>query len=467
MPPVEAASLNALRSVVAGYDKEQLLWSSGFLAGMAAGRVADSLSPVTEPVAGPATSTWSIFFATETGSSRRVAESLAEKYREAGLVAELHDLRDYRPKALARVENALFVVATHGIGEAPDGTEMFFEFWSSDKAPRLDSLNYSILALGDSSYVDFCEMGRVFDERLRQLGATRVVDTVECDLDYETPASDWTRQVIDHAATTSATKPSPQVSLLRAVSTTQVVTRERPFDAEMLTNQKITGNSSSKDVRHVELDLQGSGLIYLPGDSLGVVPKNPPELVEQLLESISLDGGLQVTLAGQELALADALTQHKEVTVLSKPFLDAVATNNPDMQKIVGNRDELSELMKTHQVIDIVNDYKTVWEAQEFVDALRKLTPRLYSIASSPDANPDEAHLTVALVKYEQFGRTHWGSASNFLAADPESVPVYVEKNDHFRLPIEGDTPIIMIGAGTGVAPYRADHNDRRIAFNG
>ena len=179
MPPVEADSLNELRSVVAGYDKEQLLWSSGYLAGMAAGRIADSLSPVTQAFASPATSTWSIFFATETGSSRRVAESLAEQYRGAGLVVELHDLRDYRPKALARVENALFVVATHGIGEAPDGSEIFFEFWLSDKAPRLDSLNYSILALGDSSYVDFCEMGRVFDERLRQLGATRVVDTVE------------------------------------------------------------------------------------------------------------------------------------------------------------------------------------------------------------------------------------------------------------------------------------------------
>jgi len=463
MPPVGADSLNALRSVVAGYDKEQLLWSSGFLAGMAAGRVADSLSPVTQPVASPATSTWLIFFATETGSSRRVAESLADRYREAGLVVELHDLRDYRPKALARVENALFVLATHGIGEAPDGTEIFFEYWLSDKAPRLDSLNYSILALGDSSYVDFCEMGRVFDERLQQLGATAVVDTVECDLDYETPASDWTRQVVDHAASISAAiKASPQVSLLRAVSTTQAASRERPFDAEMLSNQKITGNGSSKDVRHIELDLEGSGLNYLPGDSLGVVPQNSPELVEKLLESLSLDGGQHVTVAGQELPLSDALTQCKEVTVLSKPFLDAVATRNSAMQKIVSHRDELSHLMKTHQVIDIVSDYKTAWEAQEFVDALRKLTPRLYSIASSPDANPDEAHLTVALVKYEQFGRTHWGSASNFLNAGPDSVPVYVEKNDHFRLPADGDTPIIMIGAGTGVAPYRAFVEHRR-----
>ncbi len=149
MPPIQADSLDALQSAVAGYDREQLLWSSGYLAGMAAVRVAEPLLPAMQPVAPAATSTWSIFFATETGSSRRIAELLAERSREAGLVVELHDLRDYRPKALARVENALFVVATHGIGEAPDGTEIFFEYWLSDRAPRLELLNYSILDLGD------------------------------------------------------------------------------------------------------------------------------------------------------------------------------------------------------------------------------------------------------------------------------------------------------------------------------
>ena len=462
MPPVQADSLDALQSAVAGYDREQLLWSSGYLAGMAGVRVAEQFSPAMQPVAPAATSTWSIFFATETGSSRRIAESLAERSREAGLVVELHDLRDYRPKALARVENALFIVATHGIGEAPDGTEIFFEYWLSDRAPRLELLNYSILALGDSSYADYCEMGRILDKRLRHLGATCVVDRVECDLDIEPSATDWMRQVVERAAAISDATPIPQVSRLRAVSTTQTASRDHPFNAELLSNQKITGNGSSKDVRHVELNLEGSGMSYLPGDSLGVMPQNPPELVENLLESLRLDAGQEVTIDSQSFALSDALTQHKEITVLSRPFLNAMAAKDSDLQSIVGDRHKLTELVKTRQVIDIVGEFRKVWQAQEFIDALRKLTPRLYSIASSPDANPDEAHLTVAVVRYEQFGRSHWGSASNFLVGGAESIPVYVEPNDHFRLPAEGDTPVIMIGAGTGVAPYRAFVEHRR-----
>ncbi len=462
LPPVQAEKLDALQSAVAGYDSEQLTWASGYLAGMAAVREVEQLSPVVQPVAAAATSTWSIFFATETGSSRRVAELLAEQSRQAGLVVELHDLHDYRPRALSKVENALFVVATHGIGEAPDGTEIFFEYWLSDKAPRLEALNYSILALGDSSYVDFCEMGRTLDKRLQQLGATAVVDRVDCDLDFESAATDWALQVVERAATISGTAAIPQIAPLRAVSATPIVSRDNPFVAELLANQKITGRGSSKDVRHIELNLEGSGMNYLPGDSLGINPQNPPELVESLLESLRLDGGQDVIVDDQTLALSDALIQHKEITVLSRPFLDAVAAEDPDLQKIVGDRNKLTELIKTHQVIDVVGDFRKTWQAQEFIDALRKLTPRLYSIASSPATNPDEAHLTVAVVRYEQFGRSHWGSASNFLTSGSESVPVYVEPNDRFRLPPDGDTPVIMVGAGTGVAPYRAFVEHRR-----
>ena len=462
MHPLAIERLQALQSAVADYDREQLLWSSGYLAGMAAvNMVAQFPAAIPDHVAAKE-STWSIFYATETGNSRQIAQSLAERSREAGLVVELHDLRDNRPKALARVENALFVIATHGIGEAPDGTEMFFEYWLSDKAPRLERLNYSILALGDSSYVDFCEMGRVLDKRLRQLGATPVIDAVECDLDFETSASEWTRQVVERAAEISHAKATPQVARLRAVSTIQTASRNHPFSAERLSTQKITGNGSTKDVRHIELNLEGSGMNYLPGDSLGVIPQNPPELVEHLLEILRLDGGREVTIASKAIALSDALTHHMEVTGLSRPFLEAVAVEHRNLQTIIADRNKLSGLFKTRQVIDVVSDYPRAWQAQEFVDALRKLTPRLYSIASGPDTNPDEAHLTVAVVRYTQFGRPHWGSASNFLSTGAEHVPVYIEPNEHFRLPSAGDAPVIMIAAGTGIAPYRAFVEHRR-----
>ena len=456
MAPLERDELSILDSVVAEYDREQLLWSSGYLAGMAAAGVAERLPGATQPSAVVTTLVWSIFYATETGNSRRIAVALAERSRESGLAVELHDIRDYRPKTLSKVDNALFVIATHGIGEAPDGSELFFEYWFSKKAPHLQNLNYSILALGDSSYADFCEMGKRLDTRLQELGAKIVVERVDCDLDFDASAADWTDQVVSHAGAQSETLASTCTPYLRPVHKVELFTRERPFNAEILTNQRITGHGSSKDVRHIEISLDESGLSYLPGDSLGVVPQNPPELVEALLDLLNFNGAEEVAVEGKSMALSDALTRHKEITGLNRPFLKVVASEHEKLQEIINDRDKITELFKTWQVIDIVARYPKSWQAQTFVDSLRKLTPRLYSIASSLDANPDEAHLTVGVVRYTQFGRAHWGSASSYLTSGAAKVPVYIEQNDHFRLPVDGDTPIIMVGAGTGVAPYRA-----------
>jgi len=462
MPPIQADSLDALESVVAGFDREQLIWSSGYIAGMAAANLAGQPAVPLQGAAAATEVTWSIFYATETGNCRRVAEALAEQSRSAGLRTELHDLRDYRPKALTRVGNALFVIATHGIGEAPDGSEMFFDYWLSDRAPRLEGLNFSILSLGDSSYADFCEMGRVLDLRLRELGASAIAERVDCDLDFEAPAAEWTGNVVGRARALSRTEETPRTAHLRSVSMPPPVSRKQPFAAEVLVNQRITGSDSSKDVRHIELNLEGSRLAYLPGDSLGVVPQNPPELVDTLLDLLKLNGGQEVTAGGKSMQLRAALTAHREITVLNRPFLESVAIEHSRLQAIIADRDKLAGFFKTRQLIDVVADWRKVWQAQEFVDALRKLTPRLYSIASGPDTNPDEAHLTVAVVRYAQFGRPHWGSASNFLSGGAETVPVFVEPNDHFRLPPDGDTPIIMIAAGTGIAPYRAFVEHRR-----
>jgi sulfite reductase (NADPH) flavoprotein alpha-component len=454
-------NLQTLRSVVADFDYEQLLWSSGYLAGLAkagAGAVA-----LPQPVADTDADSWVVFYATETGNSRRVAESLAARAGEAGLAIELQNLREYRPKALAKVTNALFVVATHGIGEAPDGTEAFFEFWLGDRAPRLEQLNYSILALGDSSYADFCAMGQILDDRLRALGATPVIDRVDCDLDYETNAKSWAENVVDHAVKNVTTPVSPvRAPHLRAVVSRVTHTRDNPFQAEILLDQPITGRGSSKDVRHIELNLESSGLTYQPGDSLGIVPQNPPQLVQVLLDTLQLDGAGEVTVDGDSLPLSTVLTAHKEITIVSRPLLEKVARHHDELQPVLADRNRLTEFFGTRQVIDLFADWPVAWNAQELVDSLRRLTPRLYSIASSPDANPDEAHLTVAVVNHEQFGRAHWGSASTFLTSGAREVPVFIETNDRFRLPADGNVPIVMIGAGTGVAPYRAFVEHRR-----
>lgn len=472
-PPVGSAKLSELRSVVSGFDRDQLLWSSGYLAGLAQLPVQpfDNTVPsvhIERPGSVSEQARWTVFYATETGNSRRLAEKLVEKLQGDNLHFTLKDLRNVRPKDLGKERNALFVVATHGLGEAPDGTEAFFDFWLSDRAPRLEHLRYSVLSLGDSSYADFCETGRLLDERLAALGASRLAERVDCDLDFDAPATSWSDQIIAKAGEAAERGSSDRHArdqhqfTLHTIGKPETPSREKPFEARVLLSQKITGRSSSRDVRHVELDFEGSGLKYLPGDSLGVMPQNPPLLVERMLAAIGHDGSATVRVDDETLNLTDALQHRKEITVLSRRALDAVSVLHPALAKTLSDRELLGEFLKTRQLIDLVSDFPRSWDAQAFVDVLRNLTPRLYSIASSPDANPGEAHLTVAVLHYKAFGRDHWGAASSLFAAETRSVPVYVEANDRFRLPADGDTPIIMIGAGTGIAPYRAFMEHRR-----
>lgn len=450
---VSAADLTALQQTVAHFDREQLIWSSGFLAGMAGSTApratAGALQPVaaTHVAAAAATDAWNIFYATETGHSKKIAEQLAQSAGAAGLATELHDLRNTRPKTLKSVSRAVFVLATHGIGEPPEGSEAFFEFWLSDKAPQLPQLSYSVLALGDSSYADFCAMGRIFDDRLRALGAKPVVERVECDLDFESPAAGWTEQIVAHARNEVSAAEVRRPAVLRAVPSAQASSRAEPFAAEILTRQRITGRGSSKNVQHVELDLEGSGLVYQPGDSLAVLASNPDQLIDALAQATGVD--------------AEDLSQ-KEITALSRPLLEAVAREHAKLRTVLDDRAQFADYLATRQLIDLVHEFPVDWQQPQFVAALRKLAPRSYSIASSLDANPDEAHLTVAVVDYEAYGRHHQGAASSFLSGNATHAPVRVEPNENFRLPQNGDTPIIMVGAGTGVAPYRAFIEHRR-----
>ena len=450
-PTVGADDLTALQTAVAHFDREQLIWSSGFLAGMAGSTAPTASVGALQAAENSAADVWHAFYATETGNSRKVAENLASSARAAGFAVELHDLSVTRPKILKTIEKAVFVLATHGLGEAPEGSEAFFEYWQSDKAARLDGLSYSVLALGDSSYADYCEMGRAFDARLNELGATPVVDRIDCDLDFEDPAEHWSASVVAHVeATTTST--APRAVQLSAVPDSPMLSgntysKKTPFSAEILARQIITGRGSSKHVQHVEVDLEDSGLLYSPGDSLAVVPENPLALVDELAGITGLSG-------------ADLV--EREITALSRPILDAVATSHPELQATLDDRGRFADYLATRQLIDLVHEFPVDWQDPQYVEKLRKLSPRSYSIASSLDANPDEAHLTVAVVDYEKYGRRHLGAASSFLSGDASHAPIFVEPNDSFRLPENGDTPIIMVGAGTGIAPYRAFIEHRR-----
>ncbi len=453
-----ADTLAQLDASTAGFTERQLWWASGYLAGRASAArtpLAEPAPQTTPAAAGVATeAALTVLYASETGNSRRVAEDLAAQARDRGATVNVHDLARYKPRQLKREQRIAIVTATHGLGDPPDGTEAFFEYWLGDGAPRLEGLEYSVLALGDSSYEDFCQIGRDIDLRLEALGAQRVGQRIDCDVDFEADASTWTEAVVATLEAASGPVSAPAaaaVPRIHAVPT--VYNRAHPYLSEILTNQRITGRGSTKDVRHFELSLEGSGLSYLPGDSLGVVPTNPPPLVEALLEETGYDRDAPVRIGDEETRLADALTDKLEITVASRAFADAYAAVS-DFEAPEKGPDARAWLNR-RQVIDLVAGTHAPADPQAFVDCLRRLTPRLYSIASSPDANPDEVHLTVRMIDYEAFGRRHWGAASNFLAAQAK-VPVFVEPNERFRLPDDGATPIVMIGPGTGVAPFRA-----------
>ncbi|MEO1576285.1 MAG: hypothetical protein AAFU65_15165, partial [Pseudomonadota bacterium] len=308
-----------------------------------------------------------------------------------------------------------------------------------------------------SSYDDFCQVGVELDARLAALGATRVVDRVDCDVDFAADAESWTERVVDAAAAAAPAATAPVA--LHAVPDAPAVTRDRPFAAEVLANQRITGRDSSKVVHHIELSLDGADLRYTPGDALGVVTHNPPQAVEPVLAALGASGSESVTVGGESVSLALALTERLEITASGRRVAEhyANAAGQGDLQKrLAALGSDARAFFWQHQVVDLLREFPGDIAPQAFVDGLRVLQPRLYSIASSPDASPDEVHLTVARVGYDAFGHTHVGSASTALTNDRDSVDVYVERNDHFRLPADPATPILMIGPGTGIAPFRS-----------
>ncbi len=473
-----AAEKNALlANLVDGLDAGSLQWLSGYMAGLAA-RSGTALPQVAaqaavSALAAPVESQrLTIVYGTQTGNSRLLAERLQKQAEAQGLVVRSVRASDYPTRELKRERLLYVVISTQGDGDPPDDARGFVDFLRGKRAPRLEQLRFSVLALGDSSYPKYCEVGRVLDERLAELGATRLVARADCDVDFEEPARAWTQDAVAKARTELEPKApvTPAVALRLAASApahNAAYNKEAPFAAEVLANQRITGRGALKDVRHVELSLAGSGLTYEPGDALGVWPHNPPELVEAFLSVLKLDGAAPVARDGRTLPLARWLTEELELTKLSRPFLakHAELSGNAELKRIASPEGgtALAALLATHQVIDVLREHPASWSAEGLVAALRKLTPRLYSLASSQKRVGEEAHLTVGLVEYDAFGSRHWGAATRYLSTrtGDDKVRVFVEPNERFRLPEDPGKDVLMIGPGTGVAPFRAFVQER------
>ena len=465
-----------LAQLAAGADASGLLWASGYLAGLARSLDAPVIAPAPATAVAPAT----IIYGSQTGNARRAAEALHAKLDAAGLPARLLRADAYSTRELANERLLYLVISTQGEGDPPDDAIGFSEFLLGRRAPKLPQLHFAVLGLGDTSYADFCGIARKLDARLVELGATRVQTLGEADLDIDIVAAPWREQALAHAR--ELLKPAPATHLATVTPlrphALPAWSQDKPFVAEVLANQRITGRefrnigfrkygAVDKDVRHLELSLQGSGLAYEPGDALGIRHRNPDALVDAVLAATKLDGDALVARDGESLALAEWLRDKRELSRIGRPLLASVAERgaHAELARLLEAQDKsgLAAVFDTHQLIDVLRRWPAGWDADALVAALRPQAQRLYSIASSRKRVGEEAHLTVDALRYQAHGFEHVGAASGFLASLEEggSLPVYIEPNERFRVPADAARDILMIGPGTGVAPFRGFVQER------
>jgi len=465
--PLDQRQLQALQTALKDMSPNQIAWVSGYLAGLGAVEPAPSAPPKPGIVL-------SILYGSQTGNARAVAEQLGERARHQGIEAQVLSMGDYNARKLAKERWVLVVVSTHGEGEPPETAYALHAFLHGERAPRLESLRFAVLGLGDSSYEHFCQTAVDFDRRLDELGALRLLPLQTCDLDYQSAAADWSAKALDALAEQDggelATRRRDNVVPLpgRRLAEASAYGKDNPWPATLLENRRITSEDAIADVRHLALAVDPGALRYRPGDALGVWPRNDPALVAAVLAALDLDGDAGVELEGAELSLRQALSERLELTQLHPKTLQAWAehTADPVLRGLAADTARARAFVAEHQFIDLVAAYPARVEARALAASLRPLQPRLYSIASCQDETEDEVHLTLSVLRYEAHGRSHLGAASGFLAArlDPdERVGVYVAENQAFRLPQDGATPIVMVGAGTGVAPYRAFLQQRAL----
>lgn len=404
----------------APFDALQRQWINGYLAGLFSGRSSAATTEAPRPSLGPILFLWG----TQTGGAESLAKKFGKDAKSRGFEATALGLDACSPADLAHQSRVCIITSTYGEGDMPDNAQAYWDALKSDSAPRLDHLSFAVLALGDRNYTQFCKAGALFDERLAALGAKRIQPRVDCDVDEEALGHKWFADLMEVLAPDSGGATPPDAGETGPVT----YSKSNPFTAVLKTNRQLTGDGSAKETRHFEILLNGSGLEYEVGDALGVMPANCPDFVAEILAASGLEGDESVRLKdGSTVPLQEALVTRLDLSSFTAALPAAGIS------------------------------------AQDLVSPLRSLQHRLYSISSSPKAHPGEVHLTVGIVRYEIDGRPCKGVCSTFLAERADNgIPVFIHKSPGFRLPSDTTRPVIMIGPGTGIAPFRAFLEERR-----
>jgi sulfite reductase (NADPH) flavoprotein alpha-component len=464
----------------APFTPAQRAWLSGLLAGIFCH--AEPRAGVTQPPA-VIKPRLAILFGSQSGNAESLSKRICKEAQKRGYETTVESLEKGSPAMLAQKNCVLIVTSTWGEGHPPDNAAAFWEDLKNENDIKLPELAYSVLALGDTNYQNFCGFGKAVDRRLEELGAMRIFERVDCDVDYDDPAARWQNGVFEALEKLPPQSDTPSLNGSASTSSNGLepspttnagsYSRRKPFPGRLLVNCRLTGQDSQKDTRHYEICLNGSGLTYEAGDALGIVPSNSADLVEEILRALEFDGEEEVTSPdGTKMPIRLALLREYEVRSPNRDFLKAIAEHQSADQHFkdlvrADVRTELDKFLWGREIIDFLVDAPGVrFEPEEFVGLLRNLQPRLYSIASSHKAYPGQVHLTVNTLRYESNGRHRKGVCSNFLAegaGKDTPVPLFIQSSKHFRLPQNGDVPIIMVGPGTGIAPFRAFLQERKV----
>ncbi|HQT73707.1 MAG: sulfite reductase subunit alpha [Acidiphilium sp. 37-67-22] len=449
--PFAPEDIAVLDKVIGRASSTQRAWLAGFLAGIDAAK-GDAAAPAAPPAA---KTKLTILFATESGNSEALANAAKKDAQKRGFAPRVLDMADIAPAALAEAENLLVIASTWGEGEAPQRAAPFMRALLAEDAPALEGVTFAVLALGDSSYAQFCETGKQIDARLEALGARRIAPRLDCDLDYEAPAANFIDSLFTSLAPQADAGSVIHVDFHRAEGVE--ISKANPFEAEVGALHPITSSRSESETLHLELDLTGSGLSYEPGDTLGIAPTNAPALADAILGATGLAGNA---------AAREALIRERDITTLTPKLVTdyAALTGEAKLAALAADEAARTAFIAGRQPVDLFEAFPHRLDAGQLASLLRKLPPRYYSIASSQKLVGDAAHLAIAKVAYESAGRARLGVASGMVAErlrEGDTLPIHIKANPHFRLPVDAAAPIVMIGAGTGIAPYRAFLQER------